>query len=233
LFRRRNTLGFSFHAEVAALDDGEQDRLLDRAIAEGWTRQTLRLAVRQERDPYAQPLENHQLINQSDNDRWFTPAPFLDAAHELMGGIDLDPASEEFANRIVRAARFFTEDDDGLARPWAGRVWLNPPYGLRDGESNQARWSRALIERHAAGDVTEALLLVNAVTGNQWFAPLKRYPICFPDNRIRFYNEETEAGQPTHSNAIVYFGPAIDRFAAIFGRFGAVLATREVWDGAR
>ncbi len=178
------------------------------------------------------PLANHQLINQSTNDRWFTPRAFLDAAHELMGGVDLDPASEEYANRVVRAARFYTETDNGLQQPWEGRVWLNPPYGIGDGESNQARWSRRLIAAYHGGSVTEALLLVNAVTGNNWFAPLKHFPICFPDSRIRFYNEETEASQPTHSNAIVYLGPQVARFAVIYGRFGPVMATREVWEGA-
>lgn len=280
---RKDKLSFTHHAYVAGQEPEAIARLLRDAEAGSWSTATIRLAARQERDPFAQPtslpieeqaatpmfinnpatwtpsfavahaisegetpgpsvvaamlkeqgLESHQLINQSTNDRWFTPRPFLDAAHQLMGGIDLDPASEEYANRVVCAARFFTEDDDGLSQRWEGRVWLNPPYGIEAGESNQARWSRRLIESYRAGAVTEALLLVNAVPGNAWFAPLKQYPICFPDSRIRFYNQETEAGQPTHSNAIIYFGPQIVRFAQIFGRFGAVLATREVWDEAR
>lgn len=273
---RTEKLGFTAHTRVAALDRKDQIRLLRQAQAEDWTDETLRLAVRQERDPFAEPapeprvfLENeatwpasfalamkvasgeepgpslvaaalaeqgkanHQLINASTNNEWYTPAPFLRAAHDLMGGIDLDPASTPFANKVVRAARIFTEDDDGLSQRWEGRIWLNPPYGIEEGESNQAKWSRRLIESYRSGAVTEALLLVNAVTGNQWFAPLKDFPICFPDARIRFYNEDTEAGQPTHSNAIVYFGPQVERFAALFGRFGAVLATREVWDACR
>lgn len=206
----------------------------------GYSVRDLRADIDQDQHLFEEPataeeppaLASHQLLNASNNNEWYTPRPFLDAAHELMGGIDLDPASTEFANLTVRAARYYTIDDDGMALPWYGRVWMNPPYGLEDGESNQARWTRRLVAEYQAGAVTEALILVNAVTGNAWFAPLMHYPICFPARRIRFYNEETEAGQPTHSNAIVYLGPQLGRFAEIFGRFGAVMATREVWDGA-
>jgi hypothetical protein len=29
----------------------------------------------------------------------------------------------------VRAAAYFTKEDDGLTKEWNGNVWLNPPYG--------------------------------------------------------------------------------------------------------
>lgn len=175
---------------------------------------------------------NHQLINTSTNNEWYTPQSFLDAAHEVMGGIDLDPASNATANQIVRATHYYALDDDGFAQHWNGRVWLNPPYGTHeDNESNQARWSRRLIDEYRAGNVSEAILLVNAVTGNGWFQPLKDFPICFPDGRIRFYNADTEAGQPTHGNALVYFGPNVAAFVRVFARFGAVMARLDEYDG--
>lgn len=185
-----------------------------------------------EAPPAAPPaLAPHQRINASTNNEWYTPRPFLDAAHEVMGEIDLDPASNPLANETVRAARYFTSDDDGFEQPWQGRVWLNPPYGTEQGESNQARWSQRLIAEYEVGNVSEAILLVNAVPGNAWFTPLKNYPICFPDSRIRFYNAQTEAGQPTHSNALVYFGNNVADFVRVFSRFGAVMARLVVTDG--
>jgi hypothetical protein len=36
------------------------------------------------------------------------------------------------ANTVVKAKTFFTREDNGFARPWQGRVWLNPPGGLCD-----------------------------------------------------------------------------------------------------
>lgn len=81
-----------------------------------------------------------------------------------MGGIDLDPASNFFANQTVQATTFYSIDDDGYARQWQGKVWLNPPYGLHpNGGSNQAVWSTKLVESYLDGQVSEALLLVNAV----------------------------------------------------------------------
>lgn len=165
------------------------------------------------------------ILHQSNSNEWYTPRHYVDAARELMEGIDLDPASSEAANRLVQAANFYTIEHDGLAQPWRGRVWLNPPYGRSAGvaESNQARWSRRLVESYRAGQVTQAVLLVNATPSNRWFTPLWDFPICFTDHRIRFLLPSGKpANAPTHSNALIYFGQNNARFRAIFSRFGTV-----------
>ena len=58
----------------------------------------------------------------------YTPAWIVEIARDVMGGIDLDPASCERANQTVQAKRYFSREDNGLGKEWAGRVWLNPPY---------------------------------------------------------------------------------------------------------
>jgi DNA N-6-adenine-methyltransferase (Dam) len=62
------------------------------------------------------------------NNEWFTPPQYIEAARRMLGEIDLDPASHSIAQQAVKAARFYTLQDDGLAREWHGRIWLNPPY---------------------------------------------------------------------------------------------------------
>jgi hypothetical protein len=62
------------------------------------------------------------------NNGWYTPAEYVDLARSVLGQIDVDPASNALAQKTIRAATFYTKDDDGLTKPWKGKVWLNPPY---------------------------------------------------------------------------------------------------------
>lgn len=160
----------------------------------------------------------------SDSNEWYTPEEYIHAAHELMGGIDLDPASCQLANEVVKAADYYDIRRNGLYEEWKGRIWLNPPYGFTGGESNQSVWSNRLIDQFKNGITTEAILLVNANTEAKWFQPLyDKHLICFTDHRIRFYNVNGESSQPTQGNALVYFGSQRKRFIEIFSRFGTVI----------
>jgi hypothetical protein len=56
------------------------------------------------------------------------PPDIMERAREALGGIDLDPATHPIAQQTIGAATFYTAADNGLDRPWFGRVWLNPPF---------------------------------------------------------------------------------------------------------
>lgn len=58
-------------------------------------------------------------------DEWYTPRWILDA----LGEFDLDPCAPY--RDFHTARRCLTKEDDGLARPWDGRVWCNPPYSRK------------------------------------------------------------------------------------------------------
>ncbi len=159
-----------------------------------------------------------QALLTSESAEWYTPSVYIEAARELMGAIDVDPASNEFANQVVKARTFYTPKTNGLTKRWPGRVWLNPPY-----KGDGPRFIARLLEQYQSGVTTEAVLLVNANTEATWFQPLYDYLICFTDHRIRFYNQNGASSQPTQGNAFVYFGRQRQRFIEVFRRFGTVV----------
>lgn len=155
----------------------------------------------------------------SASDEWYTPLEYIEMAQQVMGGIDLDPASNEVAQQWIRAERYFTEADDGLAQPWHGRIWLNPPYG------NQTHlWTEKVMTAHEAGDVTQAIILVRPAAGSAWFQTLSsRYLSCTLHKRIKFINASRQAqASPVHGNVFFYFGDEGEQFRAVFGEIGVV-----------
>jgi hypothetical protein len=85
---------------------------------------------------------------------WLTPPHILAA----VGPFDLDPCASPEPRPWPSAATHYTEADDGLARPWQGFVWCNPPFGPDVG-----RWLRRLAD-HGAG-----IGLCAARTETRWF----------------------------------------------------------------
>lgn len=71
-------------------------------------------------------------------DVWLTPPYILNA----LGEFDLDPCAP-ITRPWDMARKHFTKADNGLAQPWVGRVWLNPPYGPEAGQ-----WLKRLADHH-------------------------------------------------------------------------------------
>jgi hypothetical protein len=154
------------------------------------------------------------------NNEWHTPAEYIAMARTVLGGIDIDPASNEIAQRTVKAVRCFTKEDDGLTKEWKGRVWMNPPYS----QPLIAQFADKLIAELAANRTTAAIVLTNSFTDTRWFHVLeaKALRLCFTKGRVKFESPLGEFAAPTQGQCFFYFGEHADRFAEVFGSIGFI-----------
>jgi hypothetical protein len=83
-------------------------------------------------------------------DEWLTPPEIIRA----LGKFALDPCAST-RQPWRTASEHYTLRDDGLSRPWSGRVWCNPPYG-----QETAKW----LERCAAHGDAIALIFARTET---------------------------------------------------------------------
>jgi len=172
-----------------------------------------------------------QLLTSSETAEWYTPAVYIEAVREVLGSIDLDPASCAAANEWIQAKVFYTEADDGLSKPWEGRTFLNPPYGKTGTKSNQEIWSSKLAGFYEIGQVPSAILLTKSVPGYKWWNNLfesRFFPVCFCRERIRFLKLDENGnvvveGQAKAGSNFWYFGEDVDKFEMVFSMFGRVV----------
>ena len=68
---------------------------------------------------------------------------------------DIDVASPPGGIPWIPKKRYFTQADDGLVQPWAGRIWCNPPF------SRPGPWADRMIE-HGNG------ILLCCVSKSAW-----------------------------------------------------------------
>ncbi len=160
-------------------------------------------------------MSSHDVHFSSKNTEWYTPAPVASLARQVLGTIDLDPASNAEANKTIRATNYYDQASNGFQQPWHGRVYLNPPYG-----DEIKPWILRLIGFYEAGFVTEAITLVPARTDTEWFQPLFSYVLCFWRGRLKFGNADNSAPFPS---VVAYLGPNVDRFCATFAPYGGVI----------
>ena len=160
------------------------------------------------------PEKKPHVTNNSKDDEWYTPEKYIEAARTVMGTIDLDPASNEFANEVVKAGKYFDESTNGLEQEWFGNIWLNPPY------------SSALIPKFAdkltGSKFDQAIVLVNNATETAWFRKMvdKASAIVFTTGRIKFRKRDGTHGTPLQGQAIMYFGTKPYMFLNVFKQFG-------------
>ena len=121
-------------------------------------------------------IGGHTRPNRGQTDSWITPQAIIHA----LGPFDLDPC-ECIPQPWPCAARSYTRLDDGLAKPWDGRVWLNPPYGQSTG-----LWLRKLAG-HGIGTALIFARTETAIFRHVWDRALA---VLFLHGRLYFYRPD-------------------------------------------
>lgn len=153
-----------------------------------------------------------------------TDPEFFAQMVERFGGFDLDVAA---APHNAKCERFYTRADDGLAQPWSGRVWCNPPY------SNLGAWVQKAWDEweRAPHEVSLIVMLLPANRPEQkWWQekvePFRDQPdmplrVEFLPGRMRFIRPgSTEIGPnerpPFGCCLLVWSPPAVSLCEVIF-----------------
>ena len=101
-----------------------------------------------------------------------------------MGTIDLDPASNDIAQKTVKAKEYFTKKNCGLSKTWKGNVWMNPPY--------EGKLIKLFASKIVSEPIDQAIVLVNNATETAWFQMMAEdaTAICFHAKRIKFIDPD-------------------------------------------
>lgn len=205
-------LGFTKDQTAQFQQMAEHEEVVREAIVEARVNDDIisRSAVLRKIEEKKKP----HVVNNSGDNEWYTPAEYIEAARTVMGTIDLDPASNDFANGTVKAETYYTEETNGLAHEWTGNIWMNPPYS--GGVISQ------FVKKLVESDFTQAIVLVNNATDTEWFRMLtnKAKAIVFTTGRIRFVKRDGAKNTPLQGQAFVYFGKNRLKFVEVFSRFG-------------
>lgn len=204
---KSGAMSLNLAAQVAELPEEEQE-FVASAPAE------------QIKEVAREAVHNHRAQGTGENE-WYTPEQYVSAVRDFMGGIDVDPASSETAQRTVKASRFFSIEDDGLKQEWNGRVWLNPPYS----QPAIHHFMQKTVDEFSAERMTEGVVLTHNYTDTSWFhiGAKVASAICFTRGRIGFLSPDGKKAAPTQGQAFFYFGDRFEEFADVFCQFGFVL----------
>lgn len=175
------------------------------------------------------------ILHSSKTDSWQTPEYIVKSVQDVLGVIDLDPASSEEANQVIRAKRIITKEENGLAQDWMGlsmapiTVFINPPGGKILNKSAACLFWDKLMSYADQGLIRHAIFLafsIEALQSTQVNSRLAMlyHPFCIPRTRIKFVDPSYQKRvNPTHAQAIVYV-PGTENvtklFVKVFSKYG-------------
>lgn len=152
------------------------------------------------------PVSPRVAVNEGDE--WYTPRWLFDALG-IKFSIDVcAPVDQTFS--AVPAERAFTIENDGLAQPWDGTVWCNPPY------SKPEPWARRMIH-HGDG-----LLLTHIPMNAGWC--VDAWEVCDAIRlfqAMEFVRPDGTSQRPGYWLQLAAFGPVATKALSRLQPLGA------------
>jgi phage N-6-adenine-methyltransferase len=143
------------------------------------------------------------VAHSSASDEWSTPQDLVDelAAEFAPNGFTLDPAASD-ANH--KAPHYYTQETDGLSRPWFGRVFLNPPFSHRQ----IGAWMTKAQEEVESGRAELVVCLVPARPDTQWWrsAVESAAVVRFLPSRITYGSVDGGGDRAPFGSALIVYG---------------------------
>ena len=146
-------------------------------------------------------------------DKWNTPIEFVGDVVKFFGTIDLDPCCNDVDNPNVPALNYYTEETNGLAHDWHGKVFMNHPY------SDSKIWVPYAASQYKLGNVEEMVLLIKLDVSTRWWQSIGDYPWIAVNTRLRFGSAKSAA---PFQSAIIYLGNNLSKFSEVFGKYGTL-----------
>jgi site-specific DNA-methyltransferase (adenine-specific) len=114
----------------------------------------------------------------SKSNNWETPQDFFDKINDEFH-FTLDVCATE---QNTKCTNYYTVEQDGLAQPWTGVVWCNPPYGKA-----VKRWCKKAAEANCT-----VVMLLPARTDTAWFHDYiyGKAELRFIRSRLKFGNAD-------------------------------------------
>lgn len=137
------------------------------------------------------------------NDEYYTPVDFVN--NITGGGIDYDPATNDFKASQFGVENYDTIETDGLKTDWSvyKKIWVNPPFTIK----------RLFVEKAVAsltGDNKIYILVPIETLTTKWFAEAVKevnYDLYLPNGRVKFENPDNpEAKSPAFGSVVIELG---------------------------
>ena len=132
-----------------------------------------------------------------ESDEWYTPQDYFQS---FRCEFDLDPCSPG-PDHWVPAKEIYTIEDDGLSKDWGGKfVFMNPPFGGRNGH---LPW----LDKWIVND--NGIAVVRAYTSSKWFHDYiyQVDSMLFPKGKTKFVRPDGNVGKsPGHGIILLGLG---------------------------